>query len=493
MKECKANILIIDDEKGLRLGTQRLLEDEGYDVLTAENGTKGIELGLNNDVDLAIIDLKMPDIDGLDVLKEIKTVKPNTVCFIATAFASYDTAVQATRLGAFGYIPKPFTPEEFLYQVEQGLKQRRLILEAERLKYEREENLLELAYEKSRLNAIIKSINDGVLVINKNWTLVYYNYSAIKYLEINEIKIGDDILPFLPKGIKEITTKIFSAETILVKSYTTEIELKPNHELVIEASCTPIPQPDGNLAGVVIVLSNITEFKRIELIKSQFVSMVAHELKTPLAAVQGFLNILLDKSLEIDEEKRTDYLKRSVHRLKSLTDLVNDLLDISRMELKTKHREIENISISDIVNSTVQLLEIEIKKKNLKVVQNIPEDIPQIKADLNEITRLITNLLSNAIKYNKENGLITIDITTSSNFMKLIITETGIGMKPEEKDRLFNEFNRAKNENTRGISGTGLGLTIVKRIVDSYHGDIQVESEYGVGTKFTIKLPINQN
>lgn len=493
MKEKRVNILIVDDEKGLRVGTQRLLEDEGYDVLTAENGEEGIRLGTSNEIDLAVIDLKMPDIDGLEVLREIKSAKPNTVCFIATAFASYDTAVQATRIGAFGYIPKPFTPEEFLYQIEQGLKQRRLIVEAERLKNEREENLLELAYEKSRLNAIIKSINDGVLVINKNWNLVYFNYSAIKYLEINEIKIGDDILPFLPDKIIETAKKIFSAETILVKSYTNEIELKPNHELIVEASCTPIPHPDGNLAGIVIVLSNITEFKRIELIKSQFVSMVAHELKTPLAAVQGFLGILLDKNIQIEDEKKTDYLKRSALRLKSLTDLVNDLLDISRMELKTKQREIEDINIKEIVSGTIQFLELEIKKRNLNVELNIDQNIPVIKADNNEITRLITNLLSNAIKYNKDNGNVIVNISSSSNYLKLKIADTGVGMKPEEKDKLFNEFYRAKNEKTRGISGTGLGLSIVKRIVDSYHGDIHVESEYGVGTTFTIKLPINLN
>lgn len=489
----KAKILIVDDEKGLRIGTQRLLEEEGYDVIAADSGKEGISLGLKNDFDVAVIDLKMPDYDGLEVLKEIKTAKPNTICFIATAFASYDTAIQSTRLGAFGYIPKPFTPEEFIYQIEQGVKQRQLILESERLKKEREENLLELAYEKSRLNAIIKSINDGVLVINKNGELAYYNYAAIKFLDLNELKIGDKILPLLPKKLIEIVEKIFSSKTFFVKSYTTEIELKPNNELVVEAAVTPVPHPDGNLAGVVLVLSNITEFKRIELIKSQFISMVAHELKAPLAAVQGFLNILLDEKVNLSNEKKADYLKRSISRLNSLSDLVNDLLDISRMELKTKQREIENIRIKDIVENTIQLFEVDIKKKGIKVELNIPNELPLIKADYNEITRLITNLLSNAIKYNKDNGNIFIEISSSTNYLQIKITDTGIGMKLEEKAKLFNEFYRAKNEKTRGISGTGLGLSIVKKIVDSYYGKIDVDSEFGKGTTFTINLPININ
>lgn len=489
----KSKILIVDDEKGLRIGTQRLLEEEGYDVVAVESGEEGIRAGTEQDFDIAIIDLKMPDYDGLEVLKRIKNSRPNTVCFIATAFASYDTAIQSTRLGAFGYIPKPFTPEEFLYQIEQGIKQRKLILESERLKKEREENLLELASEKSRLNAIIKSISDGVLVINKNGELAYYNYAALKFLDIPEIKIGDKILPLLNKNINELVEKIFSSQTILLKSYTTQIELKPNNELIVEAAATPIPHPDGTLAGVVIVLSNITEFKRIELIKSQFVSMVAHELKAPLAAVQGYLNILADEKINLPKEKKQEYLTRSITRLKSLSDLVNDLLDISRMELKTKHREIEDININEIIKNTLQLFEIELKKKEIHVEINTQENLPTIKADYNEITRLITNLISNAIKYNKDKGKIIIDVSSSTNYLQIKITDTGIGMKPEEKSKLFNEFFRAKNEKTRGISGTGLGLSIVKKIVDSYYGKIDVDSEFDKGTTFTINLPININ
>lgn len=489
----KANILIVDDEKGLRLGAQRLLQDEGYEVETAENGETGIILGTSKNFDVAVIDLKMPDIDGLEVLKVIKSKHPNTVCFIATAFASYDTAIQSTRLGAFGYIPKPFTPEELIYQVELGVKQRQLIIESDRLKKEREENLLELAYEKSRLNTIIKSISDGVLVINRVGEVVYFNYAALKFLNIGELKIGDAAISKLPEKILNLITKIFAAETILLKTFTTQIELLPNNELVIEAACTPVPHPDGSIAGVVIVISNITQFKQIEQIKSQFVSMVAHELKTPLAAVHGFLNIMLDDTISLDKEKEKDYLTRSVTRLNGLKDLVNDLLDISKMELKTKQREIEEIHLQDIIHNTIQLLELELKKKKISIATTIEKDLPIIKADQNEITRIITNLLSNAIKYNKEGGKIFIDALKKKNYVSIAIRDTGIGMKPDEKEKLFNEFFRAKNEKTRGISGTGLGLTIVKRIVDSYHGKVEVESEFGSGTTFIINLPINTN
>jgi len=209
--------------------------------------------------------------------------------------------------------------------------------------------------------------------------------------------------------------------------------------------------------------------------------------------VQGYLNILLNPDIEISIEQEKDYLARSVTRLNGLIDLVNDLLDISKMELKTKQREIENIKLDEIIFGTVKLLEIELKKKNIIVETYIHSGFPIIKADLNEMNRLILNLLSNAIKYNNENGKIFIHGFELHNYAIIKIQDTGIGMTAEEKSKLFNEFYRVKNEKTRLIAGTGLGLTIVKRIIDSYHGKIEVDSEAGTGTTFTISLPINNN
>lgn len=490
MNETTAKILIVDDEKGLRQGTKRLLEIEGYLVETAENGKDGIGLGTANDYDIAIIDLKMPDVDGIEVLTEIKKARPNTVCFIATAFASYETAILSTRIGAYGYIPKPFSPEELIAQIEKGIKQRQLILESERLKKEREEKLLELAHEKSRLSEVINSINNGVLVVNRNGEVVYFNNSALKYLDLNEISIGEHVLDCLPKDISEIVKDILQSD--VHKRISVEVDVRSNKELVIEAFCSRVPHPDGTLAGVVIATRNITDFKKIEAVKNQFVSMVAHELKTPVAAVLGFLKIILDENLGVSAEQRTDFLTRSVGRLTGLLDLVNDLLDISRMELGTKQREYVEVKIDDLIKSIIIFLEIELEKKQIKVETVFEPEIPTIRADQGEINRLFTNILSNAIKYNQDAGSIKINITKSKNYIVIKIADTGIGLKPEEKVRLFQQFFRAKNAKTRGISGTGLGLSIVKQIVESYAGKIDVESEFGVGTAFTIYLPINK-
>jgi len=492
VEEQKPKVLIVDDEKGLRIGTQRLLQSENYEVDTADCGMLGIKMGTENDYDLAILDLKMPDIDGISVLKAIKKARPNTVCFIATAYASYDTAIEATKLGAFTYIPKPFTPDELLRNLRAGYERRLLIIEAERLKKEREERLLELAFEKSRLNTIVNSLADGVFVVNKEGELVLYNPAAVKYLELNEIIIGEKILGILPTKISDLLKHFLGKEAFENHTNSAEVELKPDRELVVEIKCSPVPHPDGSLAGVVTVIRNITEMKKVEYVKSQFVSMVAHELKTPMAAVLGFLNIILDPSLKITQEQQVDYMSRSKNRLQGLLEMVNDLLDISRMEMKTKSRELKELSVGGIVKSTVDFLELELKKKGVTVTSRYQEDLPLIKADNNEITRLFTNIIGNSIKYNKDNGTIDIDVSTSGNFIVTKISDTGIGMKPEDKARLFSEFYRIKNEHTRSISGTGLGLSIVKRIAESYSGKVEVESEYGKGSTFIVYLPYSK-
>lgn len=310
MQNTKPKVLIVDDEKGLRTGVQRILEMEGYEVDVAENGFEGISLGTQKEYDIAIIDLKMPDIEGIEVLKKIKQKFPNTVCFIVTAYASYDTAIEATRIGAQGYITKPFTPEELISELKNGYQKRQLLLEEEKWKREREERLLEVAFEKTRLNTIINSITDGVLVVNKEGLAVLFNPAALRFLELNEIKIEEYILDKIRPEYLELINKFLLSNSKEKRSYTIQLELRPNREFFIEATASPVFHPADKLAGVVIVFKDISELKRIELIKSQFVSMVSHELKAPIAAVYGYLKLLSDENIKITEQQKKDYINR---------------------------------------------------------------------------------------------------------------------------------------------------------------------------------------
>ena len=485
----KPKIIVIDDEDALRIGVKRILEMEGFDVDTAENGTEGIRKGIANDFDLAIIDLKMPDISGIEVLREFRQVRPNTICYIATAYASYETAIQATKLGADGYIPKPFTSEELLTQLEVGLKKRRMLIETEKLQLDRERRLLEVHYERTRLNTIINSLADGVLVVNKEGQAVLYNPASLNFLQLDEIAIEEYIVNKLPPEIGVIINQFLYSSVFHNSSYSAQVRIKGDNETFVEITCSPVPHPDGSLAGVVTVIKDISEFKRLEYLKSQFVSMVAHELKAPIAATLGFINILTNKDFTIPPDQQVDFLNRSSARLNALLSMVNDLLDISRMEMKTSTRELKELDLKEILKDVLNLFQFEIEKKKITVTSDISAGLQNITADQNEIQRLMTNLISNAIKYNKENGSILISLGSSQNYTIISVKDGGIGLKPNEKERLFSEFFRAKNEFTKNIHGTGLGLSLVKKIIDSYSGKIEVESEYGNGTTFKVFLP----
>lgn len=485
----KHTILVVDDETMLRTGVQRILEMEGYEVDTAENGTQGIEKGSTKEFDVAIIDLKMPDKSGIDVLREIRDKKPNTICFIATGFGSYETAIQATRLGAFGYILKPFTDDELMRNVSNGMERRRLILEAEKLRKDRENRLLEIAFERTRLNTIINSLADGVLVINKNSEVVYYNPAALTFLQLDSIKIEEVITDKLPDKVTELINSFLTSKDSEIKASSIQVEIKPNRELFVEVTCSPVPDADGDLTGVVIVIKNITDFKRIEHLKSQFVSMVSHELKAPMAATIGFMNILNNKDVNLSKEQQEDFIDRSINRLQGLLNMVNDLLDISRMEMKTVVRELKEIDLNEVINEVINMFGVEINEKQLEVVFSPNNELPKLMADFMEIQRLFTNLVSNAIKYNKKQGKIIITLEVSGSYIKATVKDTGIGLREEDKKKMFTEFFRAKNEFTKGVHGTGLGMSIVKRIIDSYSGKIEFDSEFGRGTTFTVCLP----
>lgn len=483
-------ILVIDDEDALRNGVKRLLQSEGYIVDTAENGLDGIKLGLEKEYDIALIDMKMPDIDGIEVMTQLRKAKPNLICFIVTAFASYDTAILSIKKGADGYIPKPFTPDELLNNLIVGCEKRKLLLEAELLRKEREEKLLEVAFERTRLNTIINSLADGVVVINREKVIVLFNPAAVTLLKLESLKIECSMIECLPAEIKQLVNRYFE-EPNLLSSLSTQFRLDENQDHYLEVTASPIYQSVEKFSGVAVVVKDISQLKRLEALKSQFVSMVAHELKAPVAATIGYLNLLLNGSIQIPEDKKLEYLRRSELRLNSLLMMVNDLLDISKMDAKKTIREIKNISLVPLIKDVIKLFEIELESKELSLSTHFLDDNIIVKGDLNELQRVFTNILSNAIKYNKVKGEVEITIETRGNFAVIQFRDTGIGLKPAEKEKLFQEFFRASNEYTKKVHGTGLGMSIVKRIIDSYAGKIEVESTFGVGSTFKIFLPLS--
>jgi two-component system phosphate regulon sensor histidine kinase PhoR len=263
----------------------------------------------------------------------------------------------------------------------------------------------------------------------------------------------------------------------------------PDREEWVLANVAPVVEEDRQrLLGTVTVVRDITALKKIEQVKAQFVNMVAHELRAPLAAVDGFLTVL-QEGYARDPGKQQEILGRSRQRIRALVDLVGDLLEVSRIESGKVKREIASQRIETILEEVIGLMEPMAEQNRLRIERNFAGELPPVEADREELIRLFNNLLSNAVKYNKPEGRIEVAAEQEGPFVKVRLADTGVGISEEGQKRLFSEFFREKRPETRHVTGTGLGLSIVKSIVDFYHGSIEVASEVGEGSVFTVRLP----
>jgi len=485
-----ARILVVDDELGIREGCKRALASEGYAIDLAEDGAVGLEKVRANAYDLILMDLMMPGIGGLDLIRKVHDIDPEIIVVVITGYATIETAVESTKRGAYDYLPKPFAPETLTVLVKRGLEKRELRLEAQRLHYEREQRLLELAGEKSRLRTIIGCMADGVLVTNLEDSLVLWNASAVKMLRLGGTEEPGRALAQYVKNtaIIEVLQKILASKDDGLSMIGQEISLD-DPDLVLMAQLAPVRDEQGTLLGAVTVLRDITKLKEIEKIKSQFVSMVAHELRSPLAAIEGWLEIVLSGAAGGDEPQKQAWLERAKERAHSLLALVNDLLEINKIAAGKVAQKMESVQVGDIIRKIVEFLKPEADRKAVSFIVKLSDELPPVQADVRDMEKLFTNLISNAIKYNVDNGSVAIEATVDANYVGFHVKDTGIGMPEEQLPRIFDDFFRIEDPRTRKISGTGLGLTIAKKIADSHFGHIEVESRPEKGSTFSVYLP----
>ena len=222
-------------------------------------------------------------------------------------------------------------------------------------------------------------------------------------------------------------------------------------------------------------------------IRFQFLSVLAHELKAPIAAIEGYLELMQDKSLGDSIEAYQNFITRSLSRLGGMRRLILDLLDLTRLESGQMKLEPEDLLLTDVVQETLEILLPEAERRHITVAVDIAEGA-RLWADRQHLLMVCNNLLSNAIKYNRDGGQVHFRVIQRDSSVLMECQDTGIGMKKEDVDRLFGEFTRIKTEETRNIPGSGLGLSILRKIVNLYRGTIAVESSPGVGSTFRIVL-----
>ncbi len=222
-------------------------------------------------------------------------------------------------------------------------------------------------------------------------------------------------------------------------------------------------------------------------IKFQFLSVLSHELKSPINAVEGYLRIMQEKQAGNSIDDYRIMIDRSLERLRGMRVLIKDLLDLTRYESGTKKRELKNVDLHELGKMAVDSIEPVAVQKKVKVSFDAPENL-YMKADRNEIEIIFNNFLSNAVKYNREGGKVYFSLGEENGMIRIIVEDTGIGMSPEDLSNIFQDFVRIKTGQTRDISGSGLGLSITKKFVELYHGEIKVESEVDKGSRFVAYL-----
>ena len=489
-------ILVVDDEVGIRRGCQRVLAAEGHEVLVADSVAEALRIVADNpDLELALVDLRMaggppsaPDMGGVELLSTLQEQAPQVVTAVITAYATIESAIEATRRGAYDFLPKPFTPDDLVRLTNKSLERARLIREHARLHAERERRLLELATEQSRLRSVVNCMADAVLVCNSQDELVLYNPAALRVMP--HLEPGKEAYP-LAEVLEspELLDLARQAQTSHAR-LSREVQLpEALGGTWVMADVAPVSDENtGAFLGTITVLRDITALRRVEQVKAQFVNMVAHELRAPLSAIDGYLSILIE-GLVTEPERQAQMLQRSRQRLKALLDLVSDLLDMARMEAGTVGRQISRQQPAEIIADVLELMRPMAEKASVTLYDELPADLPGVEADREELVRLFNNLISNAIKYNKPGGKVTVTGAADGPYVRLSVADTGIGISEESRKKLFSEFFREKRRETTLVTGTGLGLSIVKRIVDFYHGRLEVQSVEDEGSTFTVWLP----
>jgi two-component system phosphate regulon sensor histidine kinase PhoR len=491
--EQSVTILVIDDEQVMREGCSRILSKDGWTAITVENGRQGLDeiRDRSERIDVVLLDLMMPGINGMTVLDEVRLMAPSLPIIVITGYATVESAVEAMKKGAYDFIPKPFTPDQLRLVVRRALERRTLQREAEFLRSEREKSLRDIATEKSKMRTIITCMGDGVLVCDRDGTLVLTNPAATRMLQIPEGSlIGRPLREYnlLPE-LSNVIEESLRSEELGYSSLSQELSLGESGEIFLRAHTAPVRNDRGETIGAVTVLQDISHLKELDKMKSEFIAMVAHELRAPISAVEQQLTVILNKMAGEVTEKQETMLSRAKERTEGVLTLIKDLLDLSKIEAGKMVQYKEPLSLKEVVERVVDLMRVEAEAKKIDLQFSTPSALPRIIADRNSMEGVFTNLISNGIKYTPEGGKVRVTLGEEGGCVKATVSDTGIGIAEEDLSRIFDRFYRVKTAETRKIVGTGLGLSIVKSIVDAHLGSISVKSEPGKGATFFVLLP----
>ena len=343
--------------------------------------------------------------------------------------------------------------------------------------------------EKNKTLAVITNFADGLLVFDKEGKLSLINPQAEDFFDVKSRDIVD-------RPILELST--FPTVEPIVRIAGKEIkgvfrkEVQIREDLVLEVSTIPIMREEEKL-GTLIILHDVTREKTIERMKTEFVSLAAHQLRTPLSAIKWTLRMLLDGDLGKITEEQKDFIEKTYKSNERMITLINDLLDVTRIEEGRYLYKPVLADVEPIVQFVTNSYQEEIKKKKIRFEFKKPEEgLPKIKLDVEKIRLAIDNLIENAIRYTPAYGKVMVSLEHKKGGIEFSVKDTGVGIPKDQQGRIFTKFFRAANVMRMATEGTGLGLFITKNIIEAHGGKIWFESEEGKGTTFYFAIPVKE-
>ena len=495
-----AKLLFIDDEESVRKVFSMSLRKEGYEVLTAENGEKGLEVFMRENPPIALVDIKMPGMDGIEVLRRIKEINPETEVIIITGHGDMDSAIKALKLDASDFLTKPISDEALSVALKRAQKKIKLKQQLKEYTYDLE-NMVKAATEEIKRRyefekKLIHSSMDGIVATDEKGDIIIFNQGAERifgyprFEVVRNKNIVDVYPPWMAKEIIEGLSK--GGKNFSWKE--TSILTKDGKEIPVRFSGA-ILYESGEIVGSVCFFHDLREIKKLEqeLVNSerlaaigQTVSSIAHYTKNILSGLKGGIYVA-DTALKEGNMARFktgwEMIQRNVGRI---SNLVMDLLNYS----KEREPQYQDCFPNDIAYEVCQLMEQKAKDNGIQIVKDFDPSIGKVALDPEGIHNVLLNLMSNAIDAcifdtdKRKKWWVKVRTALDGETIIFEVSDNGCGMDEEVKRKLFTSF-----FSTKGGKGTGLGLLVTQKIVKEHGGTIEVKSKQGEGSTFTVKIP----
>lgn len=512
---CNSKIVITDDEKIVTSAFKTLLKVEGYtDVNCFNNPVEAVEFLKTNKPDIIISDFLMPEMNGLEFLRNAKELYPEVSMILLTGYADKENAIKAiNEIGLYKYIEKPWDNDDLLFNIRNGIERSHLLsdlrekieqLEKAKKQLEIYSNNLEmlvaertadLSVANSKLSGIINYCADGIIIIDaegrirqanpacENMTglsesaLLKKKFQEIAYLNASKLtgKTANGIILGLDNDKSEVLIK----DCYIINSL-------GSARIPVEINFAAISSEDGE--KFVGVIRDVSKHKETERLRDDFIATLTHDLRTPLLAAIQTLKFFLDGSLGKVEEKQAVLLSTMLKSNEDLLGLVNALLEVYRFESGKLELCKTLFPVKDLVEQCYDELKPLADKKNIKFILNTAElaDRTEIYADKAELKRVIINLCGNAVNYTNKDGEIEILAKVQAGDFIFSVTDNGNGIPQEDIPNMFNRFSQGTSR--KRSTGTGLGLYLSRQIIEAHGGKIWLESKLNKGSEFTFLL-----